>query len=156
MTYIFFYGSLRKGGVNNGLITDDKRLVYKGTATTKNVYSLIGLTSRAYPYVCTHIFTGFPQVQIVGDLYEIVDGSDKFLGQMDEFEGRYVRTPICVCVRDDIEVIADMYMLTDSDFIEAIASDLCKTEDTYRRFFYVDNGDWIKTLVYRRGSFRIK
>lgn len=152
MTYIFFYGSLRKSGVNNGLITDDKRLVYKGTAITKKLYSLIGLTSRAYPYACTHVFTGFPQVQIVGDLYKIVDGSDDFLGQMDTFEGGYVRTPICVCVRDDIEVIADMYMLTDSDFIDAIASDLCKTEDTYHRFFYVDNGDWIKTLEDKKNS----
>lgn len=137
-TYVFVYGSLRKGLQNHSKLVD---ATYKGVYQTVDPYTMIGLKSKAYPYVIAKpVHESVDAVPITGEVYEV---SDTLLAELDRLEGhptQYKRT--LVKVRSDASktLLAYMYILENEEMIRDIAKAF------ERRFVAVPSGDWVHFL----------
>jgi gamma-glutamylaminecyclotransferase len=134
---VFVYGSLRKGLQNHSKLVD---ATYKGVYQTVDPYTMIGLKSKAYPYVIAKpIHESVEAVPITGEVYEV---SDTLLAELDRLEGhptQYKRT--LVEVRSTSKtLLAYMYILENEEMIRDIAKAF------ERRFVTVPSGDWVKFL----------
>ena len=128
MPHLFVYGSLRTGNHNHPRLRNAPLL---GTFRTKELYKMVGLRSRAYPYV-------YPDPQgtpVTGELYEV---DAETLDFIDRMEGH----PTVYC-RMDTELTGwptsvQMYVLVDRQ--------LKRTLENYghmsRRFVLIPSGDW--------------
>lgn len=140
MPLVFVYGSLRKGLANHTKLRD---AVYKGPFRTKEDYYMIGLKSKAYPYVTSEkLHESLTHTHITGELYEV---SEDLLAELDILEGHptnYTRTRVALepLSSKGASMEAWMYVLTNAEIQTGIA----RAFD--RRFVAVPTGDWVVHL----------
>jgi gamma-glutamylaminecyclotransferase len=137
MPRVFVYGSLRTGFNNRYLLQNSEMLgIYK---TLIRLY-MIGLKSRAYPYVTTdQLHPTLVSVIITGELYEV---SVDVLERLDELEGHpnfYKRTEVNL-YSSELQKYekAEMYVLESDEIKKEIA------ENFEKSFESVESGDWLK------------
>lgn len=134
MPYVFVYGSLRKGLQNHGKLMNAN---YVGTFKTSDTYYMIGLKSKAYPYVtCSKLHESLQASHITGELYKV---DDDLLKELDALEGHphnYKRTEHII---NDYK--AFIYLLEN----EEMKSDIMTSFE--RRFVSVISGDWVDFLM---------
>ena len=137
--YIFVYGSLRKGLANSYKLADAG---YMGLYKTKDKYAMVGLRSKAYPYVIEKELCEIEPVYITGELYKI---DEDILAELDILEGHpheYTRKRIPV-TNGKYVYHAYMYIIENPDTITGILSGIGK------RFVVLKDGDWINFMGVR-------
>jgi|688.fasta_scaffold800160_2 gamma-glutamylcyclotransferase (GGCT)/AIG2-like uncharacterized protein YtfP len=133
--YIFVYGSLRKDLINHEIMI---RIGAKfiDNFQTVDAYYMIGLKSKAYPYVIKeNIGYNLIPGPIYGEVYEI---SEEGLYHLDKLEGHptnYIRQQIRVC-NDKYEMNAFIYIVENEEMIKEIKNNFNK------RFISVHGNNW--------------
>lgn len=141
----FFYGSLRTGLVNHDFIRRNfARVESLGEYVTDLEYTLIGLASRAYPFMtaaappgsCSLI--GATRARITGEVFalDVADGDG--LRSLDALEGGYAKRQISVSRRSDglSTVVVWVYLMENPETIASF------WENRHGRFVAVPDGDW--------------
>jgi gamma-glutamylaminecyclotransferase len=115
---VFVYGSLRSGLYNNYLLATDK---YVGEFRTTQKYTMIGLKSRAFPFLLPEKIEGIPWLPTRGEVYEV---SQETLDRLDSLEGHpnwYTRERVVVQSCDTAENLeAFVYLMKDAECVRAI------------------------------------
>jgi len=109
MVYLFVYGTLQIGGMNNSYLDGS---TFIGRFTTKDKYYMVTTRSRVYPYCSTkQLLPNMEPYKVTGDLFDV--SLAKFI-QLDILEGhQYTQKRIYL---DDFEYEVFVY-LVDSDEI---------------------------------------
>ena len=131
-TQIFVYGSLRKGLQNHHRLTaiDAK---YVGTFKSNKPYYMVGLKSRAYPYITeAQVSSDSNKTSITGEIYTI---KRTHLKDLDALEHNYVRKQ--EGFHGPKKTKAYVYVLENTELIDGIKESFTK------RFVSVPEGDWI-------------
>ncbi len=136
-TYIFVYGTLREGGKNYNQIEPNLKKI--GIGITKDQYSFIGTMSGAFPYATKTSFEGIDKVNIIGELYEVLETN--FLQKLDNFEYNYIREIVPVIVGGKTYQ-TNMYLLVNNDLIEGITTNIYP--NGRKRFYTIQSGDWFE------------
>jgi gamma-glutamylcyclotransferase (GGCT)/AIG2-like uncharacterized protein YtfP len=136
MNTIFVYGTLRKKGHNHHILSSFPNIQYLGQGTTKDPYTLIGLTSGSYPYAFPSPIQGIPQIPISGEVYSIPKDQ---LQHLDAFEYNYTRTTTAIQL-NNTTIQAYIYILANPTFIGEIE------QNRNNRFTPIISGDWIAHL----------
>ena len=113
MTYLFVYGTLQIGGLNNSYLKD---ATYMGRFTTKDKYYMVTTKSRVYPYCSTkQLLPNMEPYKVTGDLFEI--SLAEFI-QLDMLEGhQYTRTNIYL---EGFEHPVHIYLVTSDEIVNEI------------------------------------
>ncbi len=102
MSHVFVYGTLKRGGVNHGILAGQR---FEGNANTEPAFRLHLL--GGYPGMVAVVSGG---LSIEGEIWE-VDGPT--LARLDELEetalGTYARVPIRLLPPDDV-IAAETYL----------------------------------------------
>jgi gamma-glutamylcyclotransferase (GGCT)/AIG2-like uncharacterized protein YtfP len=137
--YVFVYGSLRKNMVNHHVL-DSIDASYIGDYKTVNDYFMVGLKSKAYPYVLEeHISDDLRKGSIYGEVYSV---SDKGLLYLDGLEGHphnYIREKVEL-TSEQGSLFGYIYILKNKEMIHSIK------ENFGKRFVSVPGNDWKKHL----------
>lgn len=129
---IFVYGSLRKGLQNHHRLTSIGAK-YVGTFKSNKPYYMVGLKSRAYPYITeTKVSSDSNKTPITGEVYRIKRTD---LKELDALEHNYVRK--FEGFHGQKKTKAYVYVLENDELIEGIKGSFTK------RFVSVPEGDWI-------------
>ena len=129
---IFVYGSLRKGLQNHHRLTSIGAK-YMGIFKSNKPYYMVGLKSRAYPYITdTKVSSDSNKTPITGEVYRIKRTD---LKELDALEHNYVRK--LEGFHGPKKTKAYVYVLENDELIEGIKSSFTK------RFVSVPEGDWI-------------
>ena len=121
ISYIFFYGSLRKNEFNYNKIKNNNLIKYLGNGITNKKFSFImEKDTKWLPFITEKQYNNYKKTPIIGDLYEINNDISifdriKFLYQMDNFEYRYNREIVEIIWNNQIKyayiyVIKDYYI----------------------------------------------
>lgn len=137
--YVFFYGSLREGGINYNIINIDPNLVKIGNGITENKYSFIGTMSGVYPYASHYLFDEVDKVNIIGEIYEVITQS--YFHNLDTLEYNYTREIVSVIV-DGKTYNTNMYVLEDKELIIGVKQNLYPNGK--KRFYNITTGDWFQ------------
>ena len=113
MTYLFVYGTLQIGGINNSYLEDS---TFIGRFTTKDKYYMVTTKSRAYPYCSTkQLLPNMEPYKVKGDLFEV--SLAKFI-QLDILEGhQYTQKRIYL---DDFEHEVFVYLVDSDEIVSEI------------------------------------
>ena len=137
--YIFVYGTLREGGKNYNIIYNETKLKKIGLGITKDTYSFIGTMSGAFPYATQTLFDGIEKVNIIGELYEILETN--YLQNLDKLEYNYSREMVSVIVSGKTYQ-TNMYVLVNNELIDGITSNVYP--NGRKRFYAIKSGDWFE------------
>jgi len=135
--YICVYGSLREGGTNYNKICNEPSLRKIGYCITEDKYSFIGTMSGAYPYATNYQFEDVDKVNIMGELYEVINPD--YLQELDKLEYNYIREIITVIAYGK-KYNANMYFVVDKDIIDGVIQNLYP--NGRKRFYNIKTGDW--------------
>lgn len=135
--YVFVYGSLRKGMLNHQVL-ETIGVLYIGEYKTTNNYFMVGLKSKAYPYVVNEdINNNLVKGPIYGEVYAV---SDEVLSHLDKLEGHpYSYTREIVNVNNEEQILrAYIYIVKNQEMINSIK------ENFGKRFVTVPGNNWKK------------
>lgn len=113
MPYLFVYGTLQIGHINNTYLKD---ATYMGRFTTKDEYYMVTTRSRVYPYCSTkQLLPNMQSYKVTGDLFEV--SFENFI-QLDILEGyQYTRTTIYL---QDFENKVHIYLVNNDVLVNEI------------------------------------
>ena len=138
--YVFVYGSLRKNLPNHYKL-DSPSVQYIGNYITTDPMYMIGLKSKAYPYVVqTKIHEDLEPTPIRGELYKVSRHTLSMIDALEGYPTHYVRKIVGV-YNGKKYMKAYMYILENTELIEGIQSSF------HKRFLPVNHGDWVKFIV---------
>ena len=135
ISYIFFYGSLRKNELNYNKIKNNNIIKYIGKGITLKKFAFImEKYTKKYPFISDKKYNNYEKTQIIGDLYKINNNISlfdkiKFFNQLDIFESRYNRKIVKIIYNNQIKY-AYIYIIKDY-FISSV-----------KNKFYIQNGDY--------------
>ncbi len=139
---IFVYGSLMRDLPNHHLL-EEAGAQFLGSFETEEKLFMVGLKSRAYPYVIDEaVHPSCQATTIKGEVYEV---SYDLIQRLDAFEGHpyhYTRQTLIVHSGNKFQpVIAYTYMVI-NDFLKS------EIEAAFEeRFIVVPDGDWKKLIA---------
>jgi gamma-glutamylcyclotransferase (GGCT)/AIG2-like uncharacterized protein YtfP len=137
--YIFVYGSLRKNMINHGVL-DALYASYIGIYKTVNNYYMIGLKSKAYPYILEESVNNDLVINpVYGEVYTISDEGLEYLDRLEGHPNNYIRENIDV-INNISSLNTYMYILKNKEMIDSIRVNFNK------RFIAVPDNDWKKFL----------
>lgn len=116
-SYIFTYGTLKKGFFNHGLI---EHLEYVDEAQTCEKFQMYPCTNYAFPFVIKSKSNN----QIFGEVYKL--GSSKDLNLLDELEGYptlYIREEVEVKLSMGSKLNVIMYFKNEDEYKDYIKLD---------------------------------
>lgn len=132
---VFVYGSLRKG-MQNHYRLEEMGAKYMGYFKTNKTYYMVGLKSRAYPYITeSQVSPDSLKTYITGEIYtinlssldhlDVLEGSPhNYIRRLEYFNGPKITS-------------AYMYILENTELIDGIKKNFEK------RFVNVPGGDWV-------------
>ena len=140
----FFYGSLRTGLINHDFLSRSfARVENLGEFVTDSEYSLVGLASRAYPFMTAAAppvscnLVGAARTHITGEVFALDAADGDGLRSLDALEGGYAKRQISVTRRrDGAHVVAWVYLTENPETIASF------WENRHGRFVAVPGGDW--------------
>jgi len=135
ISYIFFYGSLRKNEFNYNKIKNNNVITYLGRGITNKKFSFImEKNTKWLPFITEKIYNNYKKIPIIGDLYEINNNISifdkiKFFYYLDNFEYRYNRKIVEIIYDNELKY-AYIYIIKDYYIAEV------------KNKFYIQNGDY--------------
>lgn len=133
--YIFVYGSLRKGMINHEVL-NNMNAIYIGDYKTTQNYYMIGLKSKAYPYVIEEkINNDLIKNPIYGEVYTVSNEGILYLDGLEGHPHNYTREKVNV-INETTSINAYIYILRNEEMINSIKTNFGK------RFIAVPGNDW--------------
>lgn len=138
--YIFVYGSLRKGLINHQTMIN-VGAKYIDNFETVDKYYMIGLKSKAYPYVIKeNIGYNLIPGPIYGEVYEISKEGLSYLDRLEGHPTNYLRKEISVFNGKYYKNVY-MYILENKEMIKEIRDNFDK------RFTSVHGNNWTTFIL---------
>lgn len=135
-TYIFVYGSLRKGLINHHFLGNSE---YIGDYVSEEQFYMVTYKNSKFPYLLEDLEIDIPKTYITGEIYKV---SDIVLNNLDNLESNslvYQRKKYKFYNKDSI-IEAYVYVLIKPLIIDYIKENLDKN------YFLINSGDWCEFL----------
>ncbi len=127
--FIFVYGTLRVGGVNNYKL-DELWAEYIGSYKSLNKYTMYGLKSKSYPVIVKNI----NGINIYGDLYKLEHKSLHTLDILEGHPNQYTRI-MDNFTNGEHTLGAYIYVCNNDHVISEI--------EKSNRFVEINSGNWV-------------
>ena len=136
-TYIFVYGSLRKGLKNHHYLENSE---YIEEFISDEEFYLLAYENLNFPYLLEELAINKPKTKIKGEIYKINDNVLKKIDNLESNNEIYQRKIHKFSNNKNNDFEAYVYILIKPIIIDYITKNLNKN------YFLIESGDWVEFL----------